>query len=300
MTVYIDSLFIINLFMDSALLVLVQLIAKRNAGCIRVALGAVILALYSLGSVFEGISFLYGIIPKAVVCCLILLFVFGKSGYLKTLIVFWAAVFILGGVVYALSASANPYDYISVPNESARDITPVLSLIGCIMLYALLYLMKRITVRSFSRERIIIGIDIKYLNRHYPIKALIDTGCCLCEPLSGDAVMLAEKSVFGEIPRAGCEINITTAAGEKKLPLIFPESTAGSNDTYRVKNAVPIVLSDKKLNRDGLYNAIINPDATEDIGIIQSKPNFINKINSILSENRTSERMKNLDINKKI
>ena len=67
MTVYIDSLFMINFFADSALLFFVQLFTKRNTGCIRIMLGAVFLSLYSLGSVFESVSFLYGIIPKATV-----------------------------------------------------------------------------------------------------------------------------------------------------------------------------------------------------------------------------------------
>ena len=91
MTVYIDSLFMINFFADSALLFFVQLFTKRNTGCIRIMLGAVFLSLYSLGSVFESVSFLYGIIPKATVCCLTLLFVFGKSGYPKTFAVFWCS-----------------------------------------------------------------------------------------------------------------------------------------------------------------------------------------------------------------
>ena len=189
-------------------------------------LGAVFLSLYSLGSVFESVSFLYGIIPKATVCCLTLLFVFGKSGYPKTFTVFWCSALLLGGIMYAISYTESPYDYITSPNNGFGNATPLISVIGCILLYSMLRLMKKMTIRNLSRERMIMDIDVTYLNRCYRLKALIDTGCCLCEPLSGDAVIVADKRIFADIPPINSEITVLTAAGEKSLPLIFPELVA--------------------------------------------------------------------------
>ena len=300
MTVYIDSLFMINFFADSALLFFVQLFTKRNTGCIRIMLGAVFLSLYSLGSVFESVSFLYGIIPKATVCCLTLLFVFGKSGYPKTFAVFWCSALLLGGIMYAISYTESPYDYITSPNNGFGNATPLISIIGCILLYSMLRLMKKMTIRNLSRERMIMDIDVTYLNRRYRLKALIDTGCCLCEPLSGDAVIVADKRIFADIPPINSEITVLTAAGEKSLPLIFPEKTEGENESYRLKNPSPVVLSLNKLSRDGLYNAIINPDATEDILPTANGENILSGINIFKYKNQTSERKINNDTHQKI
>lgn len=299
MTIYIDNLFMINFFTDSVLLFFVQLFAKRNVRCTKIMLGAVVMAFYSLGSVFEGISFLYGMIPKVFVCCLTLLFVFGKTGYIKTLMIFWAATLLLGGTVYAVSTVKSPYDYIIAQNNAPNDVTPFISLIGCLMLYAMLYLMKRITVRNLSRERMIIDTDVRYLNKSYRLKALIDTGCCLCEPLSGDAVIIADQSIFSDIPHTNCEIGISTAAGKKTLPLIFPEKTIGENKMYRIKSPIPIALTPNKLNTDGLYDAIINPDATENITDKRRTLDILSDIN-ILKNNKTSERKINNDTHQKI
>lgn len=294
MTVYIDSLFIINFFMDSVLLFFVQLFAAQKAGLLKVMFGSALLAFYSLGSVFEKAAFLYGILPKSVVCSLVLLLVFGKAGYWKTFTVFWASALLLGGAIYAVSV-ATPYAYIASDNTQPENVTPVISAVGCAVLYIMLYFMKKITVRSFSRERMFINIDVTYLSRHYHLRALVDTGCYLCEPLSGDAVMLADKRVFSDTPDSNYEIAVSTAAGDEMLPLIFPEKTAGENNKYRVKKSVPIALTPNRLCNDGLYNAIINPEATEDIIAEQVGFGSSSLINILKIKKQTSERKINND-----
>lgn len=268
MTVYIDSLFLVNFFMDSVILFCVQLFLKRCVRVYRILLGAAVSAGYGAFMFFRELSFLYGAAQLVLVSAAVLLLVFGRRRFIKTAAVFWTVTFIAGGGIYALTILTDFGRVTGAVLSGAAlymDINPFILLAGTAILYILQVSLRRSTIRSFSRERLLLDINVKYMGRQFKIRGLIDTGCCLTEPLSGEGVIVAERRMFGNIPEPTHEITADTAAGSGTMKLIFPDEVWGDNGKYSVCGKVPIVLCEGRLNADGLYNAIVNPDVAADM-----------------------------------
>lgn len=117
------------------------------------------------------------------------------------------------------------------------------------------------SIKNFSTSRIRLTLKVLYIGREYTLTGLIDTGCELTEPLSGKPVIVADSTVFKDIPVPLSEIAVKTAAGTAKLKLILPDSIVCMSDEYIIDRKTPVVLSEGSLCRDGLYNAVINPSA---------------------------------------
>ena len=267
-TIYIDSLFLVNFFMDSVILFCVQLFLKRCVRVYKILLGAAVSAGYGAFMFFRELSFLYGAAQLALVSAAVLILVFGRRRFLKTAAVFWTVTFIAGGGIYALMILTDFGRVTGAVLSGAAlymDINPFILLAGTAILYILQGGLRRSVIRSFSRERLLLDINIKYMGRQFEIRGLIDTGCCLTEPLSGDGVIIAEKRVFGSIPEPTHEIMAATATGSETMKLIFSDEVWGDNGKFSVRGKVPIVLCERRLSADGLYNAIVNPDAVTDM-----------------------------------
>lgn len=268
MTVYIDSLFLVNFFMDSVILFCVQIFLKRCVRVYKLLLGAAISAAYGALVFFKQLTILYGAVQLVLVSAAVLVLVFGRRGFVKTAAVFWAVTFIAGGSIYGLTILTDFGRVTGAVLSGAAlymDINPFILLAGAVILYILQGSFRRIMIRNFSRDRLMLDINVKYMGRCFKIRGLIDTGCCLTEPLSGDGVIVAERRVFTGIPEPTHEIKTVTAAGSETMKLIFPDEVWGDNGRFAVCKNVPIVLCERRLNADGLYNGIINPDAVEDI-----------------------------------
>lgn len=267
MTVYVDSLFLMNFFMDSVILFSVKMFVKSDVGILKVFMITILLALYGTLSVFGGLSFLYNVVFMAAIPMGTVLLLFGKKCFFKAAAVFWTSSLILGGGIYGIMqiTSFKTAVYTGYVNVYFMDINPMIYIVGSAILYILMIILERTAIRSFSRNRIIIHGEVLFMDKSYGIKVLADTGCCLIEPLSGSPMILAEDRIFKEIPQPKSFIYTTTVAGRAKLPLIIPQAVNGENKLYRIKTDTPIALVRGKLCGDGLYNAIINPDALEDL-----------------------------------
>ena len=272
MTIYIDSLFLINFFMDGVILFCVQIFLKRCVRVYKILLGAAASAAYGAFMFFRELLFLDGAVQTGLVSTAVLLLVFGRRSFLKTAAVFWTVTFIAGGGIYALMILTD-FGRVtgSVMSGTAlyMNINPFILLVGTAIMYILQGILRRSVIRSFSRERVMLDINIKYLGRQFELRSLIDTGCCLTEPLSGEGVIIAERRVFGSIPEPTYEIAAATATGNETMKLIFPDEVYGYNGKFSVCGKVPVVLCERRLSVDGLYNAIVNPDAVRDMKDIQ-------------------------------
>lgn len=267
MTIYIDSLFLVNFFMDSVILFCVQLFLKRCVRMYKILIGAVISAVYGAFVFFKELSFLYGAVQLGLVSLAVLVLVFGRQRFLKTAAVFWAVTFIAGGGIYALMILTDFGQVTGAVLSGTAlymDINPFILLAGTAILYILQGSFRRSMIRSFSRERVLLDINIKYMGRQFKIRGLIDTGCCLTEPLSGDGVIIAERRMFGNIPEPTHEIMTDTATGSETMKLIFPDEVWGDNGKFSICRKTPVVLCERRLSADGMYSAIVNPDAVED------------------------------------
>ena len=283
MVIYADSLFLVNFFMDSAIIFAVFILKHRRGSLLRVFLAAALSALYGTLMFFKELEFMYGVIGKLAVSALTILVAFRIKKlriFLGLWATFWLVSVALGGTVLALSVFT---DFGTAVNTAISNcvmyvnLNPILLLSGCALLYVLLEIYRRMCIRNFSREKIILPLTVCYLGGEYKLTTLIDTGCELREPLSGEAMLVAEKGIFKDVPLTGHMAYINTASGKAELPILFPESIDCGNSKYQIRKFVPIALTNESFCEDGLYNSIINPDAVAEIPVIENNYKILHK-----------------------
>lgn len=264
MTVYIDSLFMTNFFMDSVIFFISGIISAHRPSIMRILGVTSLSALYGSLMFFPELNFLYGVVLKIIVSSLLVFLAFGKIRYIKSLISFWLTCAAAGGIILALSLFTDFGRIMHTMTSNGivyLNISPIISIIGSILLYILMELYRRMSIKNFSTSRIRLTLKVLYIGKEYTLTGLIDTGCELTEPLSGKPVIVADSTVFKDISVPLSEIAVKTAAGTARLKLILPDSIVCISDKYIINRKTPIALSEGSLCRDGLYNAVINPSA---------------------------------------
>lgn len=281
MTLYVDSLFLMNFFMDTMILFAVAVLRRRRERLGRIFLSATLSALYGALMFFPSLSFLYGAILKIIFSAIIVAIAFGAEGvrdFLSSFGAFWLATLVCGGIVLAISvftdfglamqtAVSNCIMYV--------NLNPFALLISCGVLYLLIELHRRLCIRSFSREKILLKLNVGYMGRVCRLTALIDTGCELTEPIRSTPMLVAEKKMFKGISPPNEFVYVNTATGVGRLQIISPDFIECDDRRYSIKNGTMIALSDTSFTYDGLYNSIINPDATVETELCYKSQNMI-------------------------
>lgn len=281
---YIDSLFLTNFFMDTAILFSVYIFKRRHSTLLRILVGATISAIYGVMFFFPSMSFAYSLIGKVIMSAIIVFVsfkVYGVLDFFRSLVMFWITSVICGGTILAISVFT---DFGLVMQTTVSNcimyikLNPFLLIAGSVLLYLSVEFYRKAYIRNFSRDKIILKLNVEYGRHKYNLSALIDTGCEATEPLSGEPIIVADRRIFKNIQFIEDKMYIQTVSGICGLPLIFPDRINCVNQKYKIKDKTPIALADNRFSYDGLYDAVINPMAVEET---QSKINNLKYIHNI-------------------
>lgn len=188
-TVYIDSLFILNLAIDY----LLCLVSGRICGVIlrrwRYLGAAAMGALYAVGMYLPGLEILKSPGLKLCLWLGMSLCAFGKEErMLRCAVVFAAVSAAFGGFIWAIELAG------AYPAFDMR--TLILSFALC---YAALRLIFGGRARLMERKRVRIGLEL--LGRGVEFMALVDTGNSLTDPVSGKRVVIVSPhAIAGLFP----------------------------------------------------------------------------------------------------
>ena len=264
MTIYIDVLFLINLFMDTILLIISNFLLKKNIKTARLMIGAIFLSLYGCFMFFRKISVLYCAFFKLAVSVVGVFIVFGKKQIIKSTLVFWIVTALCGGIVFALSVMT---DFGRIMQASMSNfivylnVHPLLLSFGCVLLYVFAEGYRRVCIKNFSKDNYIIDISFTYMDSEYTVKTLIDTGCSLTEPLSDAPLLVVSKRrVCGIVP-TGAKVKSKSIGGYTELDLILPEKILCRDTRFELFSGTLVALSENDIGEDDLYEAVINPSA---------------------------------------
>lgn len=276
MTVYIDSLFMSNLFMDSVIIFIVSVMRRRAISTKRLFVASAVSALYGSLIFFPDLAFIYGALAKiifSVIPVIIAIKPKGIKDFLVSFAVFWLITTALGGIIFAISTMSDFGFAMQTMTSNFvmyTAMSPLVMLVGCVLLYILTEIYRRMCIKTFTTDEMIVELDVKYEGKSFALTALIDTGCELYEPLSCAPMIVAEKSVFTGIVEPISYIKISTASGEGKLKMILPDSVICKNNKYEFSADTAIALTEEKISDYGVYNAVINPAA---LNYISNKSN---------------------------
>lgn len=192
---YADSILLLNFVMNLYLLILVDRSTLRTATGRRLLLGAV------FGAVCYFLPFIWGAPPalKLVVSFLagtagMLLLTFPVKGFrtfqilLKYLILYSIG---MGGGMLLLIRILNRL------NISVTGVLMMMTIGGLLFLFLRHFIHAQNVGQSICRATLICG------NNRITVNALIDSGNCLIEPISGRPVSVVDEKVFAEVWHGG-------------------------------------------------------------------------------------------------
>lgn len=268
MTIYIDTLFFVNFFMDTVILFVTSCLTKSTLNIWKVFVGAIISAIYGSLMFFPNLSFLYGGFFKVMVSAFFVMVVFGyknKKAFLRSYLTFWVVTLLAGGIVFGISIWTDFGMVLQTVVSNGivyMNINPFLLICASGVLYFLMELYRRMCIRNFCKSKLYLDFSVTYMEKEYIFRGLIDTGCELFEPISGAPVIVVAKEL-GEKFQTNHKIFANTAAGQTEFDLLIPEKIESKTKEYSICENAVIAVSGNLIG-DGVYNALINPMAIED------------------------------------
>lgn len=279
--VYIDMLFLLNLLINSIILHLTSVFLHKKLSVLRTVLIGALGAVYSCIMFFPQISILYSIIFKSIFLTLITWIAFPTKvplELLKNSLVFRTVNFVFGGVMFALiftTRLGTTLGSVVSNGEIYLNISPSALLLSTVLSYIVMYTVSFIKVSKETDYKNTVDILIILGKNKLCAKALCDTGCSLCDPVSGNPAVVispdaAKKLFSNQILNQLDSGHIPTEYITKYrfLPITTVEKNTGTLhgfipdklfvDNHEISRSV-IALSKTKLHIHSDISAIFNP-----------------------------------------
>ncbi len=268
--VYIDMLFLLNFLMDSVTLYTSALFLRKNLSVLRMLLSATVAALYSTVMFFPQLSFTHSIITKTIFLFIISVLAFPSktpSVIVKNVVVFFCVNTVFGGIMFALifatefgvmlgAAVSNGEIYLNISFE--------LLLISTILAYTIIYIITYIKNQNIQNVKHSAKLTIHFGGKCVTISSLCDTGCTLCDPISGAPAVIIS-------PKIAKVLLSKEISGNKYRPLPF---TTIDNSKGILDGFIPdkLIIDDNEITNSVIgisktdidtYSAIFNPQILE-------------------------------------
>ena len=187
--VYVDSLFLINLVTNYILLLVTAKICAVKTARLRLFGAAVLGAAYAVAAVLPLTSFLMSPFVKIAVGILMVLAAFGgQARIIRLTLIFFAVAVAFGGAVMAAALLGGSGFY----GEVLMSVSLKVLLLAFIVGYIILTLVFRRMGKHHAGG--IVTLDLRHNGREVHMRALMDTGNGLTDPITGRQVIVAGVS----------------------------------------------------------------------------------------------------------
>ena len=205
MTIYIDTLFLLNTVIDYLLLLCSARLAGEPLARLRFGFGALLGGGYAVALFLPGMGFLYHPLCRLAVAVLMVLIAFSRSRrLLRQVLIFFALACGFGGGVFAVSLfGGKALTFGSGVFYSAVDIKIVLVSAACC--YAVLSLLFRRWGRHSVGRGELEPVKLCFYDKEITLTALRDTGNTLSDPVTGRPVLVAEGESLSPLFPSGQE-----------------------------------------------------------------------------------------------
>lgn len=201
MTVYVDVLLAVNLYINYFLIKGTAKLMRRKISPKRSLGAAAVGAVFSICILLPEMPFLVNALIKTVSCIAVVLAAFGRQNRTELIIsslCFLAISFMYAGLMLALWIFAAPMGMFCRNGAVYFDIPIIAVTIFTIIAYGIVSLLRYISDKNgrcieSAQVRITLnGISVK-------LTGLTDTGNGLCDPFNGRSVVICERSRISQI-----------------------------------------------------------------------------------------------------
>ena len=289
MTIYIDIIIVENLIMNYIIIYATGVISKSKISHLRVFLASTIGAIYAITEYISKLKIYSNILVKIILSIIIVFVSFypqSMKKMFKQLILFYLTTFTFGGVATYLIYVLRPQDIIIKNGMYVGTYVLKVIFIGAIVGTIILIIAFKFAKNKITKKDMICKIKIKLNGKEIVLDTMVDTGNMLKEPLTGNPVVIVEKtSLYDLMPKEILNNTESILGGDfKEIPenikneyisrlKIIPFSSLGKqngmligikpekleviNEQIEEKNNTIIGIYNKSLTKRGEYKALI-------------------------------------------
>lgn len=297
MTIYLDVVFFENIIMNYIIIFATGVAVKGEIKHWRILVASSIGAIYTIIMYLNIIPIYSNFFMKFVLSFVIVYISFLPKTWkklLKDLLIFYLVSFVFGGCVFALMYFISP-QLALIKNGVFVGAYPLkVALIGGLVSFIIIQVSFKVVKTRLSKKDMIYDIEIIIDRKSVKVKALLDTGNLLKDPITGIPVVVIEhKSLYSVIP-AEVLNNINKVIGGDTNELIeneefskiisrfriIPFSSLGKqnglllgikadcidiilDEKVQSINNVIVGIYDKSFTKNGMYSAIFGLDILE-------------------------------------
>lgn len=202
MTIYIDVVLIENLIMNYIILLATGLILKIKIKHIRLIIGSLLGAIYTIIG-YMGILEIYSSFILKIILSIMIVYIAYYPQTLKKmwkeLLFFYLTSFVFGGVAFSLIYIVKPQEII-MKNGLFLGTYPLKTVIlGAIVAFVIIITAFKIIKSKISKKDLICEITVEIEDKKIITKALIDTGNMLKEPITNTPVVVIERTLLYDV-----------------------------------------------------------------------------------------------------
>lgn len=293
MTIYIDIIIVENLIMNYIILYATGLISKNKISHLRIIFASIIGAIYAVTEYISKLNIYSNILLKIILSIVIVFIAFYPQNVkkmFKLLVLFYLTTFTFGGVATYLIYVLKPQNIIIKNGMYVGTYVLKVIFIGAIVGTIILIIAFKFAKNKITKKDMICKVKIKLNGKEIVLDTMVDTGNMLKEPLTGNPVVVVEKtSLYDLMPKEILNNTESILGGDfEKIPenikdeyisrlKIIPFSSLGKQNGMLIgikpeklyvineqleekKDNAIIGIYNKSLTKRGEYNALIGID----------------------------------------
>lgn len=297
MTVYLDVVLLENLCMNYIILFATGYIMKIKMKQLRLVTSSLLGGIYAVVAYLEILPIYSNFGMKILLSILMVYIAFHPKAIknlFRQLIIFYLTSFAFGGCAFALLYFIKPQNILMKNGVYVGTYPIKVALLGGIIGFIITYIGFKVVKTKLHKKDMIYEIEIKIEEKTLKLKAMLDTGNLLKDPISGMPVVVVEKQQLYSILPAKLLDNIDKLIGgdggslldqieEKEIFTRFrmiPFSSVGKQnglmlgfkadqvilekeEEIQIQNDVIIGIFNQNLSKNKNYSALIGMDLLE-------------------------------------
>lgn len=204
MTIYLDVVLLENLCMNYIILFATGYLMKIKMKQIRLIISGLFGGIYAVVAYLEILPIYSSLGMKIVLSILMVYIAFHSKGIkalCKQLVIFYLTSFAFGGCAFALLYFIRPQDILMKNGVYVGTYPIKIALLGGIVGFIIVHMAFKVVKTKLRKKDMIYTVTIKIGEKVLDLKAMLDTGNLLKDPISGMPVMVVEKeSLYSILP----------------------------------------------------------------------------------------------------
>ena len=199
MTVYIDVVLIENLIMNYIIIFATGIILKIKMKQIRIILGSLIGAIYTIIAYVSNLRIYSNFILKFILSIIIVYVSFNpqtQKQLWKSLLIFYLTSLVFGGAAFAIIYVVRPQEILRNNQLIFGTTSMKIILFSAILAFIVIILAFKIVKNKISKKDMFCDIEVKINEEIIKTKAMIDTGNFLKEPITNKSVVVIEHTLL--------------------------------------------------------------------------------------------------------